>query len=391
MTIFKKIKNTLALLALLISSIVFSQQQQKYINYQGVARDASDEVIASQPIDIQVALRFGTTAGAAAYTETHTVTTDVSGVFSLQIGNGTVLNGVYNNLEWGVLAPYATISLNGTEVGTVELQSVPYANASGKAKDMEINDLTNVDGMPTNGQVLKYNGTSWEPSTDETSTGGTSSWTESGDDIYYNDGNVGINNTNPLANLDIEGNIILRNDFFTDSRTGITIYGNGDAPLSASGINTVINPEGDGHVWSYNSSIGGNATGNKYGYETTIITNATGTQYGFSADLTNSSPSTKYGISTLGEDRNYFSGNVGIGDSNPDAKLHVRSSSTGDNPQLLLEEIGTNSFSSIKFTNGNSTASSNYWRMNVYSGDAAEERILFYNRDAGKDLSLIHI
>ncbi|MEO6347491.1 MAG: hypothetical protein ABIO60_06225, partial [Aquaticitalea sp.] len=198
---------------LLITSILFGQQQQEYINYQGVARDASNEVITSQSINIGISLRFGSPTAAIVYSETQVVTTDANGIFSLQIGTGIVTNGVYNSLEWGILAPYATITLNTIEVGTVQLQSVPYANASGKATKMELNDLTNVGGNPTNGQVLKWNGTFWNPGNDDSGTGGTTYTAGSGinidgSNVISNTGDYDANPSNELQNLTLSGTTI---------------------------------------------------------------------------------------------------------------------------------------------------------------------------------------
>jgi hypothetical protein len=118
MTTNNTFRNIIFIVALLISSITFAQIEQKqYINYQGIARDASNEVIAAQTINIGVSLRFGSPTAAIEYAEEHTVSTDTNGVFSLQIGTGTVVSGNYNNLEWGNFAPFASINLNGTQVG----------------------------------------------------------------------------------------------------------------------------------------------------------------------------------------------------------------------------------------------------------------------------------
>jgi len=52
------------------------------------------------------------------------------------------------------------------------------------------------------GQTLKWNGTSWLPGDDLT---GSSIWTQSGSNIYFNTGNVGIGTAAPVALLHVDG------------------------------------------------------------------------------------------------------------------------------------------------------------------------------------------
>jgi len=54
----------------------------------------------------------------------------------------------------------------------------------------------------TNDQVLKWNGSAWMPGDDAEGSGG-SLWTESGDNVYYNNGRVGVGITNPVAPLHV--------------------------------------------------------------------------------------------------------------------------------------------------------------------------------------------
>ncbi|OBX23683.1 MULTISPECIES: DUF1566 domain-containing protein [Bizionia] len=127
--------------------------QQDFINYQGVASDSSGDPMTNATIAIQIALKFGSSTATASYIETHSVTTDASGVFSLQIGDGSAISGTYNTLNWGVDASYLTISLNGTEVGTTEMVAAPYALYAKKADESQT--LTNVItfGNSANGQI----------------------------------------------------------------------------------------------------------------------------------------------------------------------------------------------------------------------------------------------
>ncbi len=167
----KVINNVILLSLLLICTLVSAQSVQKnFINYQGVAKNASGDILAEESINIQIALKFGAPDIAASYVENHTITTNANGIFALLIGNGTPVTGDFDTLQWGGIASYVTISLNGAEIGTNELMAVPYAITSGDTR-----------------------------------------WISNGNDIEnINSGNVGIDRT-PTAKLDINGDLKLEN------------------------------------------------------------------------------------------------------------------------------------------------------------------------------------
>jgi len=109
--------------------------QKNFINYQGVARDASNELMVDANMRITIGIKFGGANTIAVYEENHNITTDANGVFSLLIGNGNAAQGNYNNLPWGSAATFVTVAINGSLVGTTELMAVPYAISSGNADD----------------------------------------------------------------------------------------------------------------------------------------------------------------------------------------------------------------------------------------------------------------
>ncbi|MGI9550302.1 MAG: hypothetical protein ACR2MT_03805, partial [Aurantibacter sp.] len=129
----KKVYTSLILLfIMLFGAMSMAQEQQKsYINYQGVARKADGTLMTGGSMTIGIGLKFGSSSSETLYEESHELTTDANGVFSLLIGNGNALSGDYNDLPWGDFATFATVSMNGSPIGTTELMAVPYALSSG--------------------------------------------------------------------------------------------------------------------------------------------------------------------------------------------------------------------------------------------------------------------
>ena len=108
-------------------------QAPEKINYQGVARDLSGNVLATQPIGLQVILHSGSGSGPVVYQETQTATTNAFGLFNLQIGAGTVQSGTFAGINWGGNSYYVEVAMDATggtsytSMGNQQLISVPYA------------------------------------------------------------------------------------------------------------------------------------------------------------------------------------------------------------------------------------------------------------------------
>jgi hypothetical protein len=110
---------------------LFSQVPQA-INYQAVARNASGIVIPNQNVSVRFTIRYPL-SGAIEYRETDTVKTNPFGLFTVQLGWGTVQQGNFSTINWGDSAQYLEVDMDATggtnyvSMGNTQLISVPYA------------------------------------------------------------------------------------------------------------------------------------------------------------------------------------------------------------------------------------------------------------------------
>ena len=103
------------------------------MSYQAVIRNASNNLVASQAVGMQISILQGSATGTAVYVETQTPTTNANGLVTLQIGGGTLVSGSIATINWAN-GPYfvktetdPTGGSNYTITGTSQLLSVPYA------------------------------------------------------------------------------------------------------------------------------------------------------------------------------------------------------------------------------------------------------------------------
>jgi trimeric autotransporter adhesin len=118
----------------------FAQAPNKF-SYQTVVRNASNTLLTNAPVGIKISILQTTSTGTTVYTETHTTTTNVNGLASVEIGGGTVVSGVFANINWAngpFFVKTETDPAGGTSysiVGTTQLLSVPYALFAAKSAD----------------------------------------------------------------------------------------------------------------------------------------------------------------------------------------------------------------------------------------------------------------
>ncbi|MCG3166742.1 MAG: hypothetical protein POELPBGB_02523 [Bacteroidia bacterium] len=202
----------------------FAQSPEK-INYQGVARDNSGNVLASDAIGLRITIRSGSGSGTIVYRETHSVTTNAFGLFNIQIGGGTIVSGTLSGIDWAANTYYVETEMDPagtsyTSLGAQQLVSVPYALYAKKA--------ANVSG--TTNYIPKF----------------TPNGTTLGNSRIFDTGNyTGIGTAFPVWDLDLHNPTGSQTMFhITNTTTGI-MEGDGLTLglVSASGDATLTNGE----------------------------------------------------------------------------------------------------------------------------------------------------
>ncbi|MFQ5447902.1 MAG: hypothetical protein ACE5FF_13320, partial [Saprospiraceae bacterium] len=127
-------KKLIFLLSIILTAVatVVAQAPQSF-KYQAVARDANGDIIKNQVVALRLSVLKGSASGNDVYTETHTPATGGLGVFSLNVGQGSVQSGFFENIDWGSDDYWLRVEMDvsgGTNyqvLGASQLLSVPYA------------------------------------------------------------------------------------------------------------------------------------------------------------------------------------------------------------------------------------------------------------------------
>jgi hypothetical protein len=160
-------------------------------SYQAAMRDASG-VMANEELNITVSILEGASDGTEVFTEDHVATTTAQGIVNLQIGSVEDLSVV----EWSSEVYFIKLTVNSVEMGTSQIQAVPYAFSADTAM-VALNAYWDLN--------------------------------ESTSELSYTEGQVGIGIDNPIALLDVS-----RNSDETNSQLWVGQDGEGDATMAFS-------------------------------------------------------------------------------------------------------------------------------------------------------------
>jgi hypothetical protein len=162
---------------LLLTVFMAVAQAPEMFKYQTVIRNNSGEVLKNQNVALRISILQGSATGTSVFSETHKKTTNEFGLINLEIGSGTLVAGTMATIDWSKGSYFVKVELdansgsNFTMMGSSQLLSVPYALYSEKSGDGfsgSFNDLkdkpilVSVTNAPVAGDILFYNGTTWE-------------------------------------------------------------------------------------------------------------------------------------------------------------------------------------------------------------------------------------
>lgn len=128
-------KKLLLLSALFVSFLTFAQVPQG-ISYQAIALNGSGTPVVSSNVRLKLSILDTSASGTVLYSETQLKTTNAQGLFNLVIGQGTIVSGTFNTINWGTNSKFLKVEMDITggttyaTVGTTQLLSVPYALAA---------------------------------------------------------------------------------------------------------------------------------------------------------------------------------------------------------------------------------------------------------------------
>ena len=102
------------------------------VNYQGIAKNSSGQPASNTSVQVVFKIRDGGPTSPIIYEESHNATTNQVGLFTVEIGRGSVAQGDFATIPWATGDKYIDVDLgvdgsSPANAGTYQLLSVPYA------------------------------------------------------------------------------------------------------------------------------------------------------------------------------------------------------------------------------------------------------------------------
>lgn len=142
-------KKVTTILAVILLTAVGAVAQK--LSYSAVVRNSANDLVSNKNITVAVSIT-NSADGPAVYSETHAVQTDLNGLVSLTIGNGTDASGSMSDVTWNTAFITTTYTIPGDptpSVNTMPVNAVPYALYAEKAGNSSTGSAHVSDGNVT--------------------------------------------------------------------------------------------------------------------------------------------------------------------------------------------------------------------------------------------------
>ncbi len=112
--------------------LCFAQAPQSF-RYQAVVRYQDGTIVQNQMVSLRISILAESPIGNTVYSEWHRIATNEFGIANIKVGEGTIISGIFNQINWGATSYFlkTELDVSGNEnysfIGTTELLSVPYA------------------------------------------------------------------------------------------------------------------------------------------------------------------------------------------------------------------------------------------------------------------------
>lgn len=233
-------RKLIAFIGTLLITLSLQGQAPTSFKYQSVLRDSRGNFKANCSVNIRIDIVQGSVSGASVFSENHSVTTDGFGLINLEIGNGIPSKNTLSAISWGTDTYFIKIFVDGIEMGTSQLLSVPYALHSQTAEKL-VGGITETDPnfalSPANG-ISTTNITNWNAAAgwgDHAAAGYLKSYTETDPSFKAWNKSSGINITTSQIS-DFQASLNTMGDGAFDANKTVTRPGL--AGISGSNFNT---------------------------------------------------------------------------------------------------------------------------------------------------------